>query len=51
MEFLLILLILFIVCPPLGAAVGLLVGLVGLFVTPFVLWVAYKSDKSTHDGK
>lgn len=51
MEFLWVLLILFIVFPPLGAALGFLVGLVGLFVMPFVLWVAYESDKSMHDGK
>lgn len=51
MEFLWVFLILFILCPPLGAAVGLLVGLAGLFVTPFVLWAAYKSDKSMHNDK
>lgn len=50
MEFLWVLLILFIVCPPLGAVVGLFVGLVGMILTPILLWVAYQSDKSMHDG-
>ena len=47
MEFLFILLIVFILCPPLGAALGLLIGLVGMLVAPFLIYVAYKSDKST----
>lgn len=47
MEFLLILLIIFVLCPPFGAALGLLVGLFGIIVTPFLIWVAYRSDKST----
>ena len=48
MEFLLILLIIFILCPPLGAALGLLVGLVGIVVTPFLLWGVYRSYKSMY---
>lgn len=51
MEFLFILLIVFIVCPPLGAALGLFVGVVGLFATPFILYAAYRSYKSMyHDN-
>ena len=48
MEFLWILLIVFIVCPPLGAALGLFVGVVGLFATPFILYAAYRSYKSMY---
>ena len=51
MEFLFILLIVFILFPPLGAVLGLLVGLVGIIVTPFLIYVAYKSDKSTWNDR
>lgn len=51
MEFLWILLIIFVVCPPVGAVVGLFVGLVGLVVSPILIWLAYRSDKSMHDGE
>lgn len=43
MEFLWVLLILFIIFPPLGAVVALLIGLIGMIVTPIALWMAYKS--------
>lgn len=46
MEFLWVLLILCIVCPPLGFGLCLLVGLVGMIVTPIALWMAYESDKN-----
>lgn len=51
MEFLWILLIIFIIFPPLGAGIGLFVGLVGLIVSPILIWLAYRSDKSMHDGE
>lgn len=50
MEFLWFLLILFIFYPPLGVVVGLFVWLVGMILTPILLWVDYRSDKSMHDG-
>ena len=46
MEFLWVLLILFIVFPPLGAVVALLVGLIGMIVTPIALLMAYENDKN-----
>lgn len=48
MEFLWVLLILFIICPPVAATLGVLVGLVGMIATPFLLWGAYRSYRSMY---
>lgn len=50
MEFLWILLIIFIFCPPLGASIGLFVGLVGLIVSPILVLLAYIGDRNIHEG-
>ena len=48
MEFLWVLLILFIICPPAAAIIGVLVGLVGMIAAPFLLWGAYRSYRSMY---
>lgn len=51
MEFLWILLIIFIAFPPLGAGIGLFVGLVGLIVSPILVLLAYIGYRNMYDGE
>ena len=51
MEFFWILLIIFIAFPPLGAGIGLFVGLVGLIVSPVLILLAYIGYRNMYDGE